>query len=255
MSKLKIDINCDLGESFEGQKIGNDEAIFPYITSCNIACGFHGGGPVLIQKSLLLAKKYKTRIGAHPSYPDLKDFGRTKMNLPRKELIAIIKYQISAIKGMAESEGLNLEYVKPHGALYNTAVEKSSEAKILIKAILEVDNKLALMGLAGSEMEKQAQIYNIAFIAEAFADRTYDRYGQLVSRIKEGAVIHEPHIAAQQALMIVKNHKILSVDGTQLTIKADSICIHGDNPQATAILEAIDKVFKENNIYKTCNSR
>ena len=254
MPQLSIDINCDMGESFGRFTVGNDEAIFPWITSCNIACGFHGGDPLHMEKTIQLALKYGVRIGAHPSYPDLGGFGRRNMQLSRHELKAILKYQISAIKGMSESLGASLEYVKPHGALYNTASKEESEALTIIQAIREIDPHLAFMGLAGSLMERLAREQGIPFIAEAFADRSYEPDGKLMSRNKKGAVIHDPQLSVEQVLSMVKDQLVRTSDGSMYPIQAQSFCIHGDNPTALAILQALHEALHRNGISKSASS-
>ena len=241
---MQIDINCDMGESYGRFKVGNDENIFPYITSCNIACGFHGGDPFHIEKTIKDALDHGVQIGAHPSYPDLAGFGRRKMQLDRDELKALIKYQIAALKGMTESLGGKLIYVKPHGALYNTAANDESETVTIIQAIQEIDSDLALMGLAGSIMEKCSKEKGILFIAEAFADRTYEADGKLMSRSKRGAVLNDPEMAAKQVRSIVMEKNVKSGSGNFVPIHAQSVCIHGDNPTAVEILKTIRKELR-----------
>ena len=250
MKNLEIDINCDMGESFGQFKIGNDKGIFPHITSCNIACGFHGGDPLTIENTILGAIKNGVNIGAHPSYPDLPGFGRRKMDLKKPELKALVKYQVAVVKGLAESLGKTITYVKPHGALYNFMIVNEGETRCVIEAIKEIDNQLMLMGLAGSQVERIAREMNIEFIAEAFADRRYEPDGTLVSRSKENAVISDPDQAADQVISIIKNNSIECLDGTSIPVKAGSICIHGDNPAAVEILATITKKLEENNIIK-----
>lgn len=250
MSNLQIDINCDMGESFGNFKIGNDEAIFPYITSCNIACGFHGGDPLQMEKTINLALKHGVQIGAHPSYPDLAGFGRRKMQLKKQELKALLKYQIAALKGMAESLGGQVAYVKPHGALYNTAADNETETLAIIQAIQEMGSNIALMGLAGSTMETVAKKEQIPFVAEAFADRRYTPQGRLMSRSLEGSVIHNPKAAADQVISLVLKNKVQSNKKIPVTVKAQSICIHGDNPQVVEILEAIHQGLIKNGVTK-----
>ena len=245
-----IDINCDMGESYGHFKVGNDSAIFPYITSCNVACGFHGGDPLHIENTIKMALAHQVRVGAHPGYPDLAGFGRRNMQLPKAELKAIIKYQVAAIKGMTESLGGRLSYVKPHGALYNTASKNKKETETIIEAIQEIDPSLALMGLAGSLMETTAKAHKIPFIAEAFADRQYTADGLLQSRQIEGAVIHSPQKSAAQVLSIAAKQQVTSASQSIVPIHAQSVCIHGDNPQAVAILQAIDILLKEYGIEK-----
>lgn len=249
-----IDINCDMGESYGNFKIGNDSAIFPYITSCNIACGFHGGDPLHIEKTIQGALAYGVQIGAHPSYPDLAGFGRRKMQIPGDELRALVKYQIAALKGMVESLGGKLQYVKPHGALYNTAAQQTTEALAIIKAIQEVDDSLYLMGLAGSPIAQLAAEKQIPFVAEAFADRKYMADGRLRSRSEIGAVIDSPTEAAQQVADIVLHKRVETYEGDHWSLEAQSICIHGDNPSAVAVLQAIDHRLEQEKITKVAFS-
>ena len=238
-----ININCDMGESYGHFKVGNDDAIFPYIDSCNIACGFHGGDPFHMEATIKKAIAHDVIIGAHPAYPDLAGFGRRKMQIPPKELKAILKYQIAAIKGMTESLGGQLAYVKPHGALYNTAASSREETTVIIDAIQSIDSQLSLMGLAGSVVEMMAKEQQIPFIAEAFADRKYTADGRLQSRQIEGAVIHDPQQSAAQVLSIIQKQQVVSASGTIVPIIAQSVCIHGDNPAAVVILKAIREVI------------
>jgi UPF0271 protein len=239
MENNKIDINCDMGESYGQFKVGNDQAIFPYISSCNIACGFHGGDPLQIEQTIKGALEHNLRIGAHPSYPDLAGFGRRKMTLVAAELKATIKYQVAALKGMVESLGGQLSYVKPHGALYNEMAKNREEAIPVIEAILMIDPSLSLMGLAGSHLIEIAKEKQINFIAEAFGDRCYESNGQLVPRTEKGAVIYQPEQAVQQIVSIMRDQKIESADGFFIPIHAQSICIHGDNPAAVDILKKL----------------
>ncbi|RMG27930.1 MAG: LamB/YcsF family protein [Bacteroidetes bacterium] len=243
-----IDLNCDMGESYGRFQIGNDEAIFPYISSSNIACGFHGGDPLHIENTIRLALKHRVRIGAHPSYPDLSGFGRRKMHLPAAELEAVVKYQVAALKGMVESHGATLAYVKPHGALYNTAADEEETCRLIISAIQALDPRLALMGLAGSTMEQVARQQGIEFIAEAFADRTYTPQGRLLPRSQPHAVIYEPEQAVKQVLDIALRQHVLSAGGLMVPVHAQSICIHGDNPAAVPILQALHAAFETHHI-------
>lgn len=237
--KNQFDINCDMGESYGNFKVGNDEAIFPYITSCNIACGFHGGDPLYIEQTIKAAIHHKVRIGAHPSYPDLQGFGRRRMQIATDELKAIIKYQIAVIQALSESLGGKLSYIKPHGALYNTMADNEKEALTVIQAIQEFNPNLALMGLAGSLVEEIAQQENIQFIAEAFADRRYNKEGKLVSRSQAKAVISNPEDAKKQVNSITQKQEVETIEGALIKISAQSICVHGDNPAVLEILKAL----------------
>lgn len=247
---LNIDINCDMGESYGNFKVGQDEAIFPWITSSNIACGFHGGDPLHIESTIRQAIAHGVQVGAHPGFPDLQGFGRRKMQIKPNELKAIVKYQIAALKGLTESLGSKLIYVKPHGALYNQAADNEAEAKAIVEAVKEIDEELILMGLAGSLMENMALSQKRPFVAEAFADRRYTDIGRLRSRALENAVIHDPQEAAQQVISIVKNQCVYSYSGQEIPLKAQTICIHGDNHIALDILKAIDTALTENGIQK-----
>lgn len=250
MEQRQIDINCDMGESYGHFRVGNDEAVFPYITSCNIACGFHGGDPLHIERTIRNALKYNVQIGAHPSYPDLAGFGRRKMQLPAEELAALIRYQVGALKGMAESLGGRLAYVKPHGALYNTAADSEAECRVIIQAIRSIDPQLALMGLAGSITREVAVAEGIAFVSEAFADRRYEANGRLTPRSMAGAVLNDPEQAARQVLSIAKDQEVEASNGARISISARSVCIHGDNPAAVETLRAIDRTLREHGIRK-----
>lgn len=244
----EIDINCDMGESYGNFSVGNDAAIFPYITSTNIACGMHAGDPYHIQKTIEMAMDQGVQIGAHPGYPDLQGFGRRVIPMIEQELSASIKYQVAALKGMVESAGGQLKYVKPHGALYNEIAKNEKEASIVVKAIKSIDPELMVMGLAGSHMKQIVEAEDMIFIAEAFADRRYEADGKLMSRIKKNSVIHDAKDAVNQVLSVVKNGYTQTLDGEKVELKAQSFCIHGDNPQAVEILKAIKTSLEENNI-------
>lgn len=239
-----------MGESYGNFRLGNDEEIFPYISSCNIACGFHAGDPLHMEKTIDLAIKHEVQMGAHPSYPDLAGFGRRKMHIPSEELRTLVKYQIAALKGMVESRGGKLRYVKPHGALYNSVADNPKEGRAIIQAIQEIDDSLLLMGLAGSGMESLAQEMNISFVPEAFADRYYEPDGCLRSRTLDHAVITQAEEAAEQVRAIVQDREIKSWNGEKVPIRAQSICIHGDNPHAVDILKAIEAQLKIHGIKK-----
>lgn len=245
--QLPFDLNCDLGESYGRFQVGNDDALFPYLTSCNIACGFHGGDPLHIERTIQKALDHELRIGAHPSYPDLMGFGRRKMQIPPAELRALIKYQVAALKGMVESAGGKLAYVKPHGALYNSMVKDGEEAAAVVEAIQSIDPSLAVMGLAGSPVQAIVESAGMSFIAEGFADRRYTDAGQLVARGTPGAVIADPAVAAEQVRSVVQERKLITQSGKPFPLQADSFCIHGDNPAAVSILRAIYTVFGTSN--------
>ena len=244
-----------MGESYGNFRIGNDETIFPYITSCNIACGYHGGDPLCIENTIQNALKHGVQIGAHPGYPDLIGFGRRRMHIPFEELRGMVKYQVAALKSLTESFGGKLKYVKPHGALYNTAADHQEDAQAIAKAVQEIDPALTLMGMAGSCVDHAAKENGLTFVAEAFADRKYEVNGRLRSRAKEGAVIKSAEEAADQVVSIVLDQRVTSHDNQEVKLEAESICIHGDNPSALSILQAIDQKLKANGIEKKSFSK
>lgn len=239
-----IDINCDMGESSGAKIIGQDEELMPFINSCNIACGYHGGDPFHIEKTIKLAIENNVRIGAHPSYPDAEGFGRRNMEIPKPELKAIIQYQVSALKGMVESQGGVLSYVKPHGALYNRASKDKLEAETIINAIQAIDTNLSLMGLAGSITERVALDMGIPFIAEAFCDRRYERNGTLMSRENSNAIITNVEDAVTQVRQLLFDKKVDVGKSEAIDIMANSICVHGDNPKALEIVKGISHMYK-----------
>lgn len=248
--KKSVDINCDMGESYGNYTIGNDQAIFPHITSCNIACGMHAGDPYQIEKTIDLAIEHGVQIGAHPGYPDLQGFGRRVLPMLAKELSSFIKYQVAALKGLVESKGHRLTYVKPHGALYNEMAKNKEVAAIVIQAIKSIDSQLRIMGLAGSHVKQVCDGEHMHFIAEAFADRQYEANGQLRPRALEGAVLHDSDKAAEQVLSITENKRTFSLSGEEVKIEAQSFCIHGDNPAAISILEKITEQLELKGISK-----
>jgi len=236
---MKIDLNCDMGESYGDNIVGNDEAVMPYITSANIACGFHGGDPLTIEKTIRLALKYGVAIGAHPGYNDLKNFGRQPMILSPDELRASILYQVGALKSMTETLGGKLRHVKPHGAMYNSAASDFDMAMVIAKAVRDIDSSLILVGLSQSELINAAKKVGLAHASEVFADRAYNDDGSLVSRNLPGAVIHDTKVMIDRVIRMVKESVVETVNGKIIPIQADTICVHGDNAVAVEFCAAI----------------
>jgi len=234
-----IDINCDLGESFGHFIMGNDDAVFPYISSCNIACGFHGGDPLHIENTIKKALKHKVQIGAHPSYPDLAGFGRRKIILSAEELKASIKYQIAALKGMVESLGGKLNYIKAHGALYNSIAHDKDEAKTFLAAVKEINPDFGILGLAGSPFQDITENQGFRFIREGFLDRRYQEDGSLMARKEKGSVLETVEESLNQFKSISNKGEVETANGKVIPMKVDSLCIHGDNPLAGEILKII----------------
>ncbi len=241
---MKIDINCDMGESFGHFRIGRDEDIMPYITSCNIACGFHGGDPLTIENSLKLAKKFGVKVGAHPSYPDLAGFGRRPMHIPAHELHALIAYQVSALKGMAESLNLRLHHVKPHGALYHAATQDEAIARTLLEAIRSIDPQLAVYGPANIGWHHLAEKMGIRYVHEAFADRHYRENGSLLPRSHPLALLYEPDKIARRALKLLQQGSLTTLSGKEIKIKAQTLCLHSDHPQAPQIAKKLHDTLR-----------
>lgn len=234
-----IDLNCDLGESFGAYKMGMDEGILPFITSANIACGFHGGDPLIMERTVALCKVHGVRPGAHPGFPDLNGFGRRNMNLSPKEVKACVTYQIGALKAFCDSATIRLYHVKPHGALYNMAAVDYKLAAAICEAIHDVDDSLVLLALSGSEMLRAAKECGLSYASEVFADRAYERDGTLVSRNQKGAVIEEKEAAVKQVVRMAKEGRVRAINGEDISIKADSVCVHGDGRNALSFVKRI----------------
>ena len=234
-----IDLNCDLGESFGAYTIGMDAEILPYVTSANIACGFHAGDPSVMQKSVLLCKKYGVQVGAHPGLPDLQGFGRRRMAISPAESEADVMYQIGALKAFCDAAGVPLHHVKPHGALYNMAARDPVLAAAICRAVQAAAPGAVLLALSGSEMVKAAQAIGLPVANEVFADRGYRPDGSLVPRGTPGAMIEDEDEAIARVIRMVTEGKVTANDGTDIAIQADSVCVHGDGPKALAFVEKI----------------
>jgi len=245
---FSVDLNSDLGESYGSYAIGCDEEVLKYISSANIACGWHGGDPVVIEKTVKLAKANNVAIGAHPSYPDLMGFGRRKMVLSPNELKAYTKYQIGAFWAFAKSNDLQIAHVKPHGAMYNDAAADYNIARMIAEAIFEIDPNIALMALANSQMIEAANDIGLRAISEVFADRAYEDDGSLMPRNKPGALIHDESICIERIMQMLKEGSVSSASGKLVKVKADSICVHGDNPSALLFVKKITETLKDESI-------
>lgn len=230
-----MDLNSDLGESLGAWPMGDDAAMLEIVSSANVACGFHAGDPAGILQTLRAAAARGVVVGAHVAYPDLKGFGRRNMDVASADLVADVIYQIGALQGLAAAAGTCVRYVKPHGALYNTIAHDARQAHDVIAAIRAVNPQLALVALAGSPLVQWARDAGLCVVSEAFADRAYTPQGALVSRREKGAVLHDPEQIAQRMLRLAQEGVIEAVDGSVVRIEADSICVHGDSPDAVAI--------------------
>ena len=234
-----IDLNSDLGEGFGPWPMGDDAAMLALVTSANIACGFHAGDPTGILKVLKVAAARGVVVGAHVGYRDLVGFGRRNMDPSSEELVGDTIYQIGALQGLAKAAGTKVRYVKPHGALYNTIASDARQAADVIAGIKAVDPSLILMALAGAPIVEQARAAGLTVVCEAFADRAYNADGSLVSRRLPGSVIHDPAEVAARMLRMVNEKRITAIDGTDIALDAQSICIHGDTATAVAIASTL----------------
>ncbi|MCI2957780.1 LamB/YcsF family protein [Agromyces atrinae] len=231
---LVIDLNCDLGEG-----VGDDAALFPLVSSANIACGGHTGDAESMRNSVRLAIRHGVAVGAHPSYVDREGFGRRALDVDPAVLRADIARQIAALIGIADDEGTRVRYVKAHGALYNRAQVDDEVATALVLAVRDVDAGLPLLGMEGSALAEAATAHGSAFFAEAFIDRGYLADGRLAPRSSEGALLTDPAAVIERALGIVRDHRIVAVDSTLLEVRADSLCVHGDTPGAATLAAAV----------------
>jgi UPF0271 protein len=246
--KIQIDMNSDVGESFGVYKLGFDEEVIPHITSANIACGFHAGDPGVMRKTVILAKQYGVEVGAHPGFPDLIGFGRRNIDATLQEIQDDVIYQTGALQAFARSQGLRLQHVKAHGALYNMAVANPKIWEAIAEALAEVDREIILVVLASSKRESLLEIgkrCSIRIAFEAFPDRAYHKDGSLVSRREKGAVIHDHEIVAKRALKMAQERKVIAIDGTEIMLQADTLCVHGDNPGAVEMVKRIRQELKD----------
>lgn len=238
-AKAVVDINCDLGESFGAYRIGMDEEIMPYITSANIACGFHAGDPAVMRATVRLALRHGIGIGAHPGLQDLAGFGRRAMRIEAKEAYELTLYQLGALWGFVKAEGGVLRHVKPHGALYNMAAADAGIAEGIAEAICRIDPELILFGLSGSALIRAADRLGLRAANEVFADRRYEADGSLTPRHHADAVIHDPEEACRQAVRMAAGGSVVTRQGKELAVQADTICIHGDTPGALGYVTAL----------------
>jgi 5-oxoprolinase (ATP-hydrolysing) subunit A len=232
---LRVDLNCDMGESFGAYTIGDDDAILPHITSANIACGVHGGDPAVMRATIAGARAHGVAVGAHPGLPDLAGFGRRAMDVSPEDVYDLVVYQIGALLGFAIAAGASLQHVKPHGALYNMAAANPVLADAIANAVRDVDRGLVLFGLAGSHLVAAGARAGLTTASEAFADRHYTASGSLVSRRRPGALVASAEEALARTLRMVREGRARTVDGTDLELRADTICLHGDGEHAAEL--------------------
>jgi len=242
---LRIDLNADLGEGFGAWTMGSDEALLEHVTSANVACGFHAGDPGVIDRTVALAARKGIAIGAHPGHFDLRGFGRRAIQAATGEVEVDVLYQVGALAAFARAHGASLRHVKPHGALYNQAVDDPALAAAIARGASRVSRELVFVGLAGTAaMREAAEAAGLRFAAEAFVDRAYDARGRLVSRSRPGAVVSDPAAAAAAAVRLARDRVVTTLDGGELAVEADTLCLHGDNPNALGVARAVREALE-----------
>jgi len=250
----KIDLNCDMGESFGAYKLGMDDAVIQFISSANIACAWHAGDPSVMNHTVAIAVEHGVGVGAHPGYPDLLGFGRRNLDCTMEELRNYVIYQIGALQAFCNAHGTKMQHVKPHGALYLTAVENEDVARVVAEAIVSVNPDLLYVALAGARGELMTRIgqeVGLGVVYEAFPDRAYSPEGTLVSRRQPGAVIKEPQVVAERALRMVKEGVVIAIDGSTIPLDVQTLCVHGDNPKAVELVRSIRETLEAEGVAVT----
>jgi 5-oxoprolinase (ATP-hydrolysing) subunit A len=235
----RIDLNSDVGESFGSWNLGQDEALIPLVSSINVACGFHAGDPLVMERTVGVAQRSGVAIGAHPGYPDLVGFGRRDLDMAPDELEAALLYQVGALAAFASAAGTELQHVKPHGALYNRASVDREVARTIARAARRFSGGLILVGLGGSALLDAGREAGLRVAAEAFADRAYEPDGTLRSRRQPEAVLTDPDRVAQRAVAIATESRVEAIDGSIVEMHAETICVHGDTPGAAVLAQAV----------------
>ena len=245
---MKIDLNSDLGESFGRYTLGCDEQVVPLVTSINAACGFHAGDPSVMWKTVKLAKEAGVSVGAHPGFDDLQGFGRRNMNLSYDELQACVLYQLGALDAFVKAEGMKLAHVKPHGAMYNMAAKDRTMAMAVCEAVKMYDPNLIILAQESGQLYQCARELGLPAAAEVFADRAYEEDGTLVARSKPGAMITDPDEALARVLRMIKEGKVTAVTGRDISVRADSVCVHGDGESALEFIRRIRSACEKEGI-------
>ncbi len=245
---VSVDLNCDMGESFGAWTMGSDAELMDYVSSINIACGYHAGDASVIRKTIETAIAKNVAVGAHPSFPDLQGFGRREMKMSPEEVFDIVLYQVAALKGMCEAFGGKIHHVKPHGALYNQAARDKNLAEAIAKAVKAIDENLVFYGLANSFLISEAEKIGLKTASEVFADRTYQADGTLTPRAQPNALIESVDKSCEQVLEMITAQKVTATNGEKISIKADTVCIHGDGAHALEFARAINHKLDEKGV-------
>jgi UPF0271 protein len=240
---IAVDFNCDLGEG-----VGDDVLLMPHISSASIACGWHAGDAVTMQRTVALCLAHGVALGAHPSLADREGFGRRTLPASPAEVYALTLYQIGALAGFARAAGATLHHVKPHGALYNMAARDRALADAIAAGVRAADPSLVLFGLPGSELIRAGESAGLAVAAEGFADRAYHPDGSLAPRATAGAVLHDPAVVVQRAVAMIANGRVTATDGSELTFRVDTLCVHGDTPGAAELVRRLREGLERNGV-------
>jgi 5-oxoprolinase (ATP-hydrolysing) subunit A len=246
--EARVDLNCDMGESFGPWAMGSDAEVLRSVTSANIACGFHAGDPEVMRRTVRAARDAGVAVGAHPGLPDLVGFGRREMNVSPAEVEDMVLYQLGALAAFAAAEGVGLKHVKAHGALYNMAARDMSLASAIARSVASFDPQLVLFGLAGSLLLEAGRKAGLRVASEGFADRAYERDGSLTPRSRPGAVIHEPGRVVDRAVRMVMEGRVTAADGSDLTLHVDTLCTHGDTPGAQTLVRQLRAGLESNGV-------
>lgn len=249
--KMRIDLNSDLGESFGAWTLGDDAALMPVITSANVACGFHAGDPGVMRRTVELARRHGVAVGAHPGFQDLAGFGRREMRCSARDVEDLVVYQVGALAAIAAAQGVRLQHVKAHGALYNMACVDQGLATAIARATAAVDRSLILFGLPGSALLQEGRREGLRVAAEVFADRAYLADGTLVPRTREGSVIHDRDEVVARAVRMARERAVTAIDGSVVPLEADTLCVHGDTPGAGALAHAIRAALESSGVTVT----
>lgn len=241
---MRIDLNSDLGESFGAWPMGQDEALMASITSANVACGFHAGDPGVMRQTVALARQHNVAVGAHPGFPDLVGFGRREMQATPREVEDFVVYQVAALAGIAAAQGVRLQHVKAHGALYNQACRDRPLADAIARGVAALDRSLILFGLPGSELLRAGEQAGLRIAAEIFADRAYEPDGSLASRRKPGSVIHDPALVVERAVKMARDRVVVATDGSIVRLDAATMCLHGDTPGSASLARAVREALE-----------
>lgn len=244
----RIDVNCDMGESFGVYRLGRDEDLLPYVSSVNIACAFHAGDPATMRRTVKAALAHGVAVGAHPGLPDLQGFGRRKMEVSPEEAYDLVVYQVGALYGFVRAEGAEMHHVKPHGALYNMAAKDAALAQAIAEAVYRVDPQLILYGLSGSELIRAGEKIGLRTASEVFADRTYQSDGTLTPRRWPHALIQDEEQAVEQVVRMVLEGKVRTQQGEDLSLRADTVCIHGDGGKALEFARRLREMLQRKGI-------